>query len=239
MKMRDLEAATGVNRETIRVYFRHGLLPEPKRSKPNVADYDQAHVDGIRLIRRLHKEEGMTLPQIKRVLSGDVSDPSLSIGAFPHLEQLVAARLDRYDALVPLASVIERNPQAEEDAHALQEIKAVRLKDHDGETMLSRTDAEIVAICGDMRRVGFTTDKGFNPAQLGFYVANANDLGQREVESFLASIGKNVGQQEAADLAFEAINRMMSFFGLLRTKAVMRAFANATRPDTDEKPSRD
>jgi DNA-binding transcriptional MerR regulator len=239
MKMRDLEAATGVNRETIRVYFRHGLLPEPKRSKPNVADYDQAHVDGIRLIRRLHKEEGMTLPQIKRVLSGDVSDPSLSIGAFPHLEQLVAARLDRYDALVPLASVIERNPQAEEDAHALQEIKAVRLKEQDGETMLSRTDAEIVAICGDMRRVGFTTDKGFNPAQLGFYVANANDLGQREVESFLASIGKNVGQQEAADLAFEAINRMMSFFGLLRTKAVMRAFANATRPDTDEKPSGD
>ena len=133
MKMRDLEAATGVNRETIRVYFRHGLLPEPKRSKPNVADYDQAHVDGIRLIRRLHKEEGMTLPQIKRVLSGDVSDPSLSIGAFPHLEQLVAARLDRYDALVPLASVIERNPQAEEDAHALQEIKAVRLKEQDGE----------------------------------------------------------------------------------------------------------
>lgn len=238
MKMRDLEAATGVNRETIRVYFRHGLLPEPKRSKPNVADYDQAHVDGVRLIRRLHKEEGMTLPQIKRVLSGDVSDPSLSIGAFPHLEQLVAARLDRYDALVPLASVIERNPQAEEDAHALQEIKAVRLKQQDGETMLSRTDAEIVAICGDMRRVGFTTDKGFNPAQLGFYVANANDLGQREVEGFLASIGKNVGQREAADLAFEAINRMMSFFGLLRMKAVMRAFANATRPDTDDKTDR-
>jgi len=235
MKMRDLETATGVNRETIRVYFRHGLLPEPKRTKPNVADYGQAHVDGIRMIRRLHKEEGLTLPQIKRVLSGELSDASLSIGAFPHLEQLVAARLDRYDALVPLSSVVERNPHAEEDAKALEGIKAVRLKEQQGETMLSRTDAEIVAICGDMRRVGFTTDKGFNPAQLGFYVSNANDLGQREVESFLASVGKSVGQEDAADLAFEAINRMMSFFGLLRMKAVMRAFANATRPDADEK----
>jgi hypothetical protein len=37
LKMRDLERLTGVHRETIRVYFRAGLLPAPDRPKRNVA----------------------------------------------------------------------------------------------------------------------------------------------------------------------------------------------------------
>ena len=40
MRMRDLERATGVGRETIRFYIREGLLPEPERPGRNVAWYD-------------------------------------------------------------------------------------------------------------------------------------------------------------------------------------------------------
>jgi len=228
MKMRDLEEATGVNRETIRVYFRHGLLPEPERSKPNVADYDQSHVDGIRLIRRLHKEEGLTLPQIGRVLSGELTDGSLSVGAFPHLEQLVAARLDRFDALVPLTSVLPRNADAEEDAAGLEEIGAITLKRQKGKTMLSRTDAELVAIWGEMKAAGFTKVNGFSTDLLAFYVTSANELGKTEVTRFLEAIEGKVDAEAAADMALEAINRMMAFFGHLRTKAVLRAFSDAT-----------
>ena len=84
MKMRDLEKATGVNRETIRVYFRSGLLPEPVRSGRNVADYAEAHVEGIRLVRRLQKEEGLTLPQIRAMLAGGPVAAPVAAGAFPH-----------------------------------------------------------------------------------------------------------------------------------------------------------
>jgi len=227
MKMRDLEQATGVNRETIRVYLRHGLLPEPKRSKPNVADYEQAHVDGIRLIRRLHKEEGLTIPQIRRALSGELTDATIGIGAFPHLEQLVAARLDRFDALVPIESILARNPDADEDAVGLQKIGAVKVEHQEGQTMLSRTDAEIVAIWGEMRAAGFTEANGFNIDLLKFYVTGANDLGRAEVSNFLEAIDGKVGAEDAADMALEAINRMMAFFGHLRTKAVLKAFADA------------
>ncbi len=44
MKMRELEARSGVGRETIRYYIRMGLLPAPARAKPNVADYADEHV---------------------------------------------------------------------------------------------------------------------------------------------------------------------------------------------------
>ena len=42
MKMRELEARTGVDREVIRVYFRKGLLPEPHRPARTAADYGEA-----------------------------------------------------------------------------------------------------------------------------------------------------------------------------------------------------
>lgn len=61
MKMRELEARTGVNRETIRVYLRVGLLPEPARPKPNVADYDDTHVAGIQAIQRLQRDYRLPL----------------------------------------------------------------------------------------------------------------------------------------------------------------------------------
>ena len=34
LKMKDLEAQTGVSREAIHFYLREGLLPEPQRLKP-------------------------------------------------------------------------------------------------------------------------------------------------------------------------------------------------------------
>ncbi|MDB5698956.1 MAG: hypothetical protein JWN69_1760, partial [Alphaproteobacteria bacterium] len=65
MKMRDLERRTGVNRETIRVFLRHGLIPEPARPKPNVADYGETHVQAIQAVRDLQRNSSMTLRQIR------------------------------------------------------------------------------------------------------------------------------------------------------------------------------
>src|SRR3546814_9620034 len=59
--MSDLEKRTGVHRETIRVYFRHGLLPEPERPAPNVADYGETHVQAVLAVRKLQRDDGLTL----------------------------------------------------------------------------------------------------------------------------------------------------------------------------------
>ena len=72
MKMRDLEAKTGVNRETIRVYFRKGLLPEPARPARNVADYSDEHVRAINAVRKLQRESGLTLAQISKIIVVDL-----------------------------------------------------------------------------------------------------------------------------------------------------------------------
>jgi DNA-binding transcriptional MerR regulator len=99
MEMRELEARSGVNRETIRVYFRLGLLPEPQRGKPNVADYSEAHVVAVRRIRRPQEEQGPTLPRIRAALTGSGAEMPRGPGAFVHLERPVSGRLAHDDAL--------------------------------------------------------------------------------------------------------------------------------------------
>jgi len=225
IKMRDLEQATGVHRETIRVYLRHGLLPEPQRSKPNVAHYTQAHLDGIRTIRRLQKQQGLTLPQIKAALSGASVDTPLGAGAFVHLERLVSGRLELGEALVRLEDLRARNPRVGADAAAMQRAGALTLRRQGGRPAVSRIDAELLGLWAGMREAGFTATAGFTPAVLRHYVECAEDLARREVGAFLGIVTGRLDATQAATLAVEALNRMLPLFGLLRTKAVLREFA--------------
>src|SRR5579864_5110119 len=90
MKMRELEQRSGVGRETIRYYIRMGLLPEPGRPKPNVADYGEEHVRRLGVIKRLQAERYLPLGFIKQVLDRPTSG---EIAALPGLEGMLAARL--------------------------------------------------------------------------------------------------------------------------------------------------
>ncbi len=225
MKMRDLERRTGVNRETIRVYLREKLLPEPRRPKPNVAEYDEAHVRGILAIRELQHERNLSIPQIKRAMAGNLDDMPADPGAFPHLDTLVAARLGVHDALIPLSSMLSRNPNASSDARALAAIGAVRPRRRNNEMHLSPTDAQIVGLWGDMRAAGFTEEHGFTPEITRFYVEAAEALADQEVTRFLDTLGNRLDARRTAKLAQSAIDIMLPFFGLLRMKAVLEAFA--------------
>ena len=57
LKMKDLEAETGVSREAIHFYLREGLLPAPEKPKRNVAYYSDEHVVRIRAIKRLQQDQ--------------------------------------------------------------------------------------------------------------------------------------------------------------------------------------
>src|SRR6476661_841103 len=90
MKMKELEARTGVGRETIRVYLRFGIIPEPIRAKRNVADYGEEHVRAVLAVRELQRESRLTLTQIAEVVRGRTTEQRIEAAAFQHLEELVA-----------------------------------------------------------------------------------------------------------------------------------------------------
>ncbi|MBI4697190.1 MAG: MerR family transcriptional regulator [Gammaproteobacteria bacterium] len=230
MKMRELEARTGVNRETIRVYLRVGLLPEPARPKPNVADYGEAHVAAIQAVQRLQRDYRLPLAQIKRVLEGDAAAMPQGAGSLAHLDRLVAAKLDVDDALVPLSAIARRNPQAAADARALERAGAITLRRRGGERVLSRADAQIVGLWGDMRAGGFTEALGFVPELVGIYVAAARGLAHSEIHNFLAIVSGRLAEGPAADMVQHALAVMLELFGALRMKAVLEELRTQVAP---------
>jgi DNA-binding transcriptional MerR regulator len=66
--MNELVAATGVSKSTILFYLSLGLLPQPCKTSPNMAYYDPASVERIRLIQQMQARHRLTLSEIKRCL---------------------------------------------------------------------------------------------------------------------------------------------------------------------------
>ncbi len=74
LRMKALAAAAGVPKSTILFYLNEGLLPAPVKTSPNMAYYDPACVDRIRLILHLQKRHRLSLSEVRRIL--DSNDPS-------------------------------------------------------------------------------------------------------------------------------------------------------------------
>jgi DNA-binding transcriptional MerR regulator len=222
MKMKELEARTGVGRETIRVYLRFGIIPEPIRAKRNVADYGEEHVRAVLAVRELQRESRLTLTQIAEVVRGRTTEQRIEAGAFQHLEELVATGVGLDNSLVAIASLIEDNPHALDDARALHAIGAAEVIQDGNEPKLSLSDARLVMIWGQMRRAGFVESADFPPEILGFYVEAAEYLAANEATKFLERTEGRISEQEAAAMLDVGLPRMLDFFGLLRLKFFLR-----------------
>lgn len=69
--MQELAERSGLPRTTIHHYTREGLLPPARKTAPNAAEYDEVHLERLRLISRLRDEEGegLSIPEIREVLA--------------------------------------------------------------------------------------------------------------------------------------------------------------------------
>lgn len=79
LKMKALVEATGVAKSTILHYLGQGLLPEPQKTRPNMAYYDPVCIERIQYIRHLQRRHRLSLSEIKQMLAGKGNDLDLSI----------------------------------------------------------------------------------------------------------------------------------------------------------------
>ena len=72
IRMLELAERSGLPRTTIHHYAREGLLPPARKTAPNAAEYDEAHLERLALITRLRDEGGdsraLSIPECRQVL---------------------------------------------------------------------------------------------------------------------------------------------------------------------------
>lgn len=229
--MKELERRTGVNRETIRVMLRKGLLPEPQRPKPNVAIYGEEHVERILAIRKLQKGQRLSLESIKQALEGKPSPYVVDARTFPDLIRLLGERAGYDEASLPLSVTARRNPKAKKDMALLQAIGAINVVKRGGKKYLSHIDAEIVNLWGDLRAAGFTEEFGFTAEFCKLHVDSARKLAHEELKIVLKNLyGKRLGST-ATELGQAAFDHLLNIFGLIRIKTILSDLQNLSNAE--------
>lgn len=223
LKMKDLEAQTGVSREAIHFYLREGLLPEPNRPKRNVAHYSDEHVVRIRAIKQLQQDRALSLEAIKRILS-DFDYDAMRTG--DNLAQFELAVQTRVNGDLPtrdqsVATVLEKTGL---DAALIEELDAldvIAIKRVDGEALLDFRDVGVLELWARLLAAGFKDKPGYDASYLKRYIDAIKPLVAFEVENFLAVFGDDPSD-ETARVAAEGIGIANEILGRLRTQAVMR-----------------
>ena len=231
MRMRELEKASGVGRETIRYYIREGLLPEPDRASRNSASYSDAHVARLRAIKRLQEERFLPLAVIRSLLDAEDGDRWLAPAAFPMLDTLLAARLEAGGtARLPVADVIG---QLHAEPRFVDEHVATGMISVDADGMMTARDAAILATIKELGDIGFTEELGFTGVQMRIYLDFVEWLTKQEMRIFLQGTAGHVDEAQAIDMAERGVSVINDLLSQLRTRAVLRKLGERRRVAND------
>ena len=231
--MRELEARSGVGRETIRFYIREGLLPEPARAARNSASYSEAHVTRLATIKRLQEERFLPLAVIRGLLDGDDgtdADRWLEPDAFPGLDVLLRSRID-HDA--PRVAVAAAVAAAGGSAETLDEAIANEIVTVDATGTMTARDAAILRVLGDLDRIGFSKDAGFTPGMIRMYQDFIDWVTTQEMRFFFEHTAGHVDEPKAADMAETGIGAVNELLALMRTRALLAKLERRRRVAND------
>ncbi len=234
MRMRDLEKASGVGRETIRYYIREGLLPEPDRASRNSASYNDDHVARLKAIKRLQEERFLPLAVIRSLLDADDGERWLAPAAFPMLDALLAARLDPAGdsgrAKVPVTDLLQR---LDIQGFEVAEHAATGMISISDDGLMSARDAAILGSIKELADIGFTADLGFTGEQMRFYLDFVEWVTAQEMRLFFEHTAGQVGEARALDMAERGVAIINELLSQLRTRALLRKLAERRRVAND------
>jgi DNA-binding transcriptional MerR regulator len=172
-RMKELCELTGLTRQAIHYYVQQGLLPPGKKTGRNMAYYNDAHVERLRLIQKLQHERFLPLKAIKAILDDETG------GFEPDQRQLLREVKDRL-AGSPLskpelthtldaATVCERHGVDPDELQRMAELHLLSVVDDGSGPRISADDEWLVEQWGNVRRLGFTNELGFGVDDLAIY----------------------------------------------------------------------
>lgn len=108
MRISELSRTSGVPVATIKFYLREGLLPDGLRTSPNQAQYDDAHLQRLRLIRALVGTGGLSLAAAKNVLRQIDEPAALTLDLLGTAHQAVAPDVPEHVDLQPAIELLRQ-----------------------------------------------------------------------------------------------------------------------------------
>lgn len=231
LRMKDLCAATGLSRQAIHFYIQQGLVAEGAKTGRNMAWYGPAHVERLRLIRRLQEERFLPLSAIRAMLADDTT-------ALPASQQSllaeIAARLPAelgggHDRTVRFSDAMARHGVEPADGERLVELGLLPVRGSGLARELPADSERLLALWAQWRGLGFTAARGFEPADLAIFVELADRMVAHETRLLLERFG-DLAAADAAPMLERALPLVHATFIHFHLAAVRGFFAAADLP---------
>ena len=231
--MRDVMEQTGLSRQAIHFYVEQGLVEPPIKTGQTSAHYTEAHVERIKLIKKLQDDSFLPLKAIRAMLDGDADGTGAS-GEFSRAQRQVlrdvkarlpAATTRPADAPhVALAPLLRRTGLSRADVRALErtgQIAVVRGK-------VSADHAWLIELWGDVRRAGFSRDL-VGPEVLVMMERGIERIFEDEKKILARMIAARPAAQ-VAELIERALPLIHAYLVRLHETKVRALFANLEQP---------
>lgn len=212
MKIRDLIKETGVPRQTIHYYIQTGLLPKPKKLGKNSAEYNQAHIDRIHLIKELQESYYLPLSVIKMIFKKYMKKPEQQSllkfkgEFFRPLERLMDGLIIGEDKFMEATGL---TPERLADYEEWEIITPDIIED---KKVYSYDDQIIARIIARMKTIGLSSEKGFPPGILKQQKEKFQEIVEDARAYFFEAAGKTMELEEMSEVGSLALENTALFF---------------------------
>ncbi len=226
-RMKELCELVGLPRQAVHFYIQQGLVPEGHKTGKNMAYYGDAHVERIRLIRKLQHERFLPLKAIRALL--DEQEDAFSPAQRELLHEVKQHLPPALHADAPeTISVKEVLLRTGVDRKDLEELVALGLlatrEGPRGRTVLLQSDVWILELWAQVRQAGFSRELGFAPSVLSAFEEAVSTMFTREVEIIRDRL-QGLPADHLADMVGRALPLVSTFMVRYHETKVRNFFA--------------
>ncbi len=233
LRMKDLCADSGLSRQAIHFYIQAGLLPEGDKAGRNMAWYGPAHVDRLRLIRRLQEERLLPLKAIRALLAGDTSAlPEAQRNLLAEVSsQLPASVIAAPARALPFAAALVRFDIGADELERMIELGLLSAAGAGDQRVLDGDAARLLDLWTQFRALGFTRERGFVVDDLVPIFAAARELVAHETQLLLSHLA-HLPPTEVAPMIERALPIVQAALVHFHAAAVRTVFTALTPTPT-------
>jgi DNA-binding transcriptional MerR regulator len=233
MKIRELAERTQVAKETIHYYVREGVLRKPRKTAKNVADYNESHIEQIRIIKRLQDDYFLPLTVIKKIIKQQRKQSRSEKSSFQFLSEYFRP-IDRLlcREVKGKAAFCQATGISERWLRKMEAWGVITSETNSGGPVYSQDDVIIGRLLVDMDRIGFGPQDGYDPEDLRHIADFVREFvikGQREYYQFNL---ERLSSQEFAEKGSKFTEIMSLFFYHLYRKVVKEEYRRLLKSTT-------
>ncbi len=226
MKISELSQRTNVSKETIHHYIHVGLLRKPRKTKENVANYSEACVERVRIIKRLRDDYFLPLPVIKELIKKQKKQSCSEKVAFQFLSEYFRP-VDRLlsDAVIGADNFKKVTGLGKNWLAKMESWGIITADTSAGDTVYSYDDVVIGKLLVDLDRIGLGPENGFDPEVLKPAADVFRKIVKDDVRRFMALLGQgNLSPEILKEKGDQARELMCLFFYHIYRKFVLEEY---------------